>query len=1162
MCKQRIINACIFILVLAGLDTHAQGTQIQFGQNRVQHKDFTWQFYESTNFTVYFNQGGQNLGRFASLIAEADLEEIQNLLDYKLNARPEIIIYNNISDYNQTNIASGTELLYNTGGKTTIIGNKIFVYFDGNHQNLRKQIKEGIGRILIANMVFGGNLQEIVQNAVLLNLPEWFTEGLVSYIGEEWSSELDNRLREGVLSGSYEKFNRLTGDDARFAGHALWYYIAEKFGEANIPNLLYLIRINRSLENGFLFVLGSSVNQTVEEWYKYMSERYKNEMQDKQQPDVKNQVSKKNKKGSIYHEVKISPDAKHIAYVSDDFGKYKVYVQPASGKSADRIKKGGIKTRSLATDLSYPLVCWSPDSRFLSIIYEKRATMYVMTYNLEKDEKEVKEISRWQKILDASYAKDNKTLVLSVMQKGQSDIFLYYLQNARVEQITNDYYDDLNPRWIKTDNGYEGIVFSSNRDAKKIDQTNTIDTILPVGNFNLYFFNYKTKSDNLVQITHSAKVSERYPIQIDSSHFAYLSDQNGIVNRFAGYLDTAYDHTNTIVFFKDSITVNPKFDISNIYERPDFDSIKYVKIYRDTAYIFPITNYASNILEHDAALKSGKIIDVFSTGDGNRFFLTKTPENLSATNASSLNNTTYRNFIDTKKETGFDKSTVNNVSVPAVQTDTSKIKKSAGFVSGFERPETTATRTTDTSNQKEPIHEGMYFQSDFPEPDIAEQEIFQPVLLDDSDNSDQTNITSKGIQQSRIQPYKLKYSNQFVLSQLDNSLFINKYQSFNATGGTFINPELSGLFTMSITDLFEDYRFTGGIRFPTSFSGGEYFLRYDDVSKRIDKSLTWYYGNEQSQYSFQPIWFNVVDANNKTNIIEASTKYAIDVIRSVRLSLSYRADKIVFLAGDTFSLNLPNYKEDWMNLRLEYVHDNTYPVMTNILHGTRFKVWAEIHKQFEVNVDNGIDVSLNDGYLGVIGWDFRHYQKVHRQIVWANRLAGGLSYGPQKLIYFLGGVDSWLLPEFNYSTEINFEQNYVYQTLATPVRGYEQNIRNGNAYTVFNTELRFPVFSYLIAKPIKSDIIKNFQLIGFLDAGSAWEGLSPFEQDNPYNTVTYGQDPLQVDVNFFRDPIVAGFGYGARTTLFGYFLRVDRAYGIELNGLTDPRWYFSLSLDF
>ncbi|MBC8047730.1 MAG: PD40 domain-containing protein [Fimbriimonadaceae bacterium] len=1150
----------LILLLFTAVSSQAQGTQIQFGQNRVQYKDFTWQFYESANFSVYFNQGGQNLGRFASLMAEADLEDIQNMLDYKLSAKPEIIIYNNISDFNQTNIATGTELLYNTGGKTTTIGNKIFVYFDGNHQNLRRQIREGIGRILISNMVFGGNLQEIVQNAVLLNLPEWFTEGLVSYIGSPWNSELDNKLREGIMSGKYKKFNRLTGDDAKFAGHALWYFIAEKYGEANIPNLLYLIRINRSLENGFLFVLGSSVNQTVDDWYQYFYDRYTLESKDKQQPDTKTLVARKTKKNLIYHETKISPDGKTIAYVSDDYGKFKVYVQPLDKKAADVIKKGGLKTRSLATDQSYPLVCWAPDSRNVAVIYEKRGKMYVLTYDLDKKEKEVKEISRWQKILDASYAKDNKTLVMSVMQKGQSDIFLYYLQNARTEQITNDYYDDLHPRWIKTENGYEGIVFSSNRDEKRLGQTNNIDTILPVGNFNLYFYNYKTKSENLVQVTHTKNISEKNPIQIDAKHFAYLSDQNGIVNRFAGYLDTIYDHTNTVVYFKDSTVVNPKFDIAKAYERSDFDSIKYVKIYRDTAYVFPITNYATNIIEHDASMKTGKVIETFRTNNSNQFYISKVPSDLSAVNAGELNNTNYRNFIDAKKDIAFDKTNANTVEVAAVKSDTS-VNKKTFFNSDFKDTTETELVLIDTI-QKKVINDGMYFQNEFPEADADELAEFTPVILDNTNNPDQTNISANGIKQTRIQPYKIKYSNQFVLSQLDNSLFINKYQSFNASGGSFINPDLSGLFTISITDLFEDYRFTGGIRFPTSFSGGEYFLTYEDLRSRIDKRLTWYYSSERNQYTFQPVWFPVVEANNRTNIIEASAKYPFDVVRSVRASVSYRSDKIVFLAGDTFSLNLPNYKEDWVNIRLEYVHDNTYPVMTNILNGTRYKIWAEVHKQFAVNLDEGVDISLNDGFLGLIGYDFRHYQKLHRQIIWANRFAGGVSFGPQKMIYYLGGVDSWLLPEFNYSTEINLDQNYVYQTLATPVRGYEQNIRNGNAYAVFNSEVRVPIFSYLIAKPIKSDLIKNFQAVAFFDAGSAWEGLSPFEQDNPYNTVTVGQDPLQVDVNFFRDPVVAGFGYGLRTTIFGYFLRVDRAYGIELNGLTDPRWYFSLSLDF
>ncbi|MEZ5014579.1 MAG: hypothetical protein R2794_09835 [Chitinophagales bacterium] len=479
---KHIAFSLITVLICCSSGLFAQGTQIQFGQNRVQYKEFTWQYYEGEHFLVYFNQGGLNLGKFAAQIAEADLLDIENLLDYKLSSKPEIIVYNNITDFNQSNFAIGKEEQYNIGGQTKIIGNKIFVYFDGNHQHLRTQIREGVGKVLVTSMIYGGSLQEIVSNAVLLNLPEWFTEGLVSYIGEEWNTELDNKLREGILSGRYKKFNKLTGEDARFAGHALWYYIAENYGEATIPNLLYLIRINRSLENGFLFVLGNGLNTTIDQWYNYFNNKYNTEAKDKIQPAETDKIVRKTTKNRDYHELRMSSDGKHIAYAVDDFGRFKVYIQELGDEKTTKIRKGGLKTHTLATDLSNPLISWSPDGKKLAIVFEKRARNFVTTYNTETKEKETKELTRFQKILSASFAKNGNTLVMSVMNNGQSDIYMYYLNNDRVEQLTNDYYDDLDPAYVQLNNGYEGIIFASNRDIDSMFTTRNIDSILPVGN--------------------------------------------------------------------------------------------------------------------------------------------------------------------------------------------------------------------------------------------------------------------------------------------------------------------------------------------------------------------------------------------------------------------------------------------------------------------------------------------------------------------------------------------------------------------------------------------------------------------------------------------------------------------------------------------------------
>ena len=81
-------------LILIPLSLTGQGTQEQFGQNRVQYKEFAWQYYQSANFITYFNQGGQSLGRFASQMAEMDLKEIEEMLDYKINRKVELMVYN------------------------------------------------------------------------------------------------------------------------------------------------------------------------------------------------------------------------------------------------------------------------------------------------------------------------------------------------------------------------------------------------------------------------------------------------------------------------------------------------------------------------------------------------------------------------------------------------------------------------------------------------------------------------------------------------------------------------------------------------------------------------------------------------------------------------------------------------------------------------------------------------------------------------------------------------------------------------------------------------------------------------------------------------------------------------------------------------------------
>ncbi|HVX51358.1 MAG TPA: hypothetical protein VHB48_14430, partial [Chitinophagaceae bacterium] len=195
-----------------------------------------------------------------------------------------------------------------------------------------------------------------------------------------------------------------------------------------------------------------------------------------------------------------------------------------------------------------------------------------------------------------------------------------------------------------------------------------------------------------------------------------------------------------------------------------------------------------------------------------------------------------------------------------------------------------------------------------------------------------------------------------------------------------------------------------------------------------------------------------------------------------------------------------------------------------------------------------------------VGFDARYYYKIYRNFIWAGRAAGDFSFGETKIIYYLGGVDGWISPKFNSQTQIDGSQNYAYQSLAVNMRGFTQNIANGNNAIVLNSEFRLPIFTTFFDRPINNAFLRNFQLVQFIDLGTAWAGsLKNIERP----TYTSAEQPVT-----FRDraggigPFAGGYGFGARSTLLGYFLKLDAAWPMDRFFSGKPVWYFALGFDF
>ncbi len=401
-----------------------------------------------------------------------------------------------------------------------------------------------------------------------------------------------------------------------------------------------------------------------------------------------------------------------------------------------------------------------------------------------------------------------------------------------------------------------------------------------------------------------------------------------------------------------------------------------------------------------------------------------------------------------------------------------------------------------------------------------------------------------------IRIYETSFYNNYIANQIDFSFLNNSYQVYSG-GSPYFNPGINILTRFGIVDLFENYRVTGGFRFAGNFDSNEYLFSVENLKGTFDKQFI---------FHRQAYYLSSIDALIKayTHNVYLSYSKPITPVLALKGTVSYRNDRYVYLSTDINTLNRPSDIKHWAGLKGEVIYDNTRKRSINIYYGTRFKIFGEYYRELTQSKSDMI----------VLGIDYRKYIRIHRELIWANRFAASTSFGPTKLIYYLGGVDNWMgyifnkYPMFDTSIPVTPNVNYGFQALATNMRGFTQNIRNGNNFALINSEIRWPFIRYFAGHPLRSNFLNSLQVVGFFDVGTAWTGPSPWSGDNGYDSQKIVSGPITVTLDSNREPIVAGYGVGARAQIFGYFVRADWAWGIENNYILPRIFYLSFSLDF
>jgi hypothetical protein len=381
-------------------------------------------------------------------------------------------------------------------------------------------------------------------------------------------------------------------------------------------------------------------------------------------------------------------------------------------------------------------------------------------------------------------------------------------------------------------------------------------------------------------------------------------------------------------------------------------------------------------------------------------------------------------------------------------------------------------------------------------------------------------------------------------------------------------------YNASFNDLLENNVVTANIFLKLSspfIKNYDYTLSYGNYSRKIDflfKFTKRSYNIEgidnTNDFLFRPL--NIFPLDNRIVSISrriSSQKLSVEFIYPLPKNISVRLSPAFFKSSD-LDYELPGKKtltDNYFNPNFQLVFDNSKVMSATVDLGTKAKLELDRYYEISNSIKNFERINL----------DARHTQKILKGFLIEGRYNLTLSRGRSPKFSMLGGVENWINrtvqdagnqipgPEGDY-------RDILFYNFPGQLRGFQMGRLFGTSHMLANLEARLVMSEYFPSSSISSTFLRNLQLVGFYDTGTAWKGSKgPFSKQNSLNTTLIGNDgksPFFAEVTNFKNPFLQGFGLGIRTSLLGYIVKADYAWGLEDKEIFKPRLYISLGRDF
>jgi|RhiMethySRZTD1v2_1073278.scaffolds.fasta_scaffold01829_6 Tol biopolymer transport system component len=446
-------SVCLLLVGTVCLSASTAEAQY-FGRNKVQYEKFEFKIKTTEHFDIYYYPEEADAVELAARMAERWYARLSKVLRHELSIRQPIILYAAHPHFQQTNALSG-EIGEGTGGVTESMKRRVILPFAGGLAETDHVLGHELVHAFQYDIALSEDSEGRAAGPGMFSLPLWFIEGMAEYLSlGPVDANTAMWIRDASSRDKMPTIKKL-GDPDFFPyryGHAFWAYVAGRWGDSAVGDLLRAAGPQADLKEAFLSVLGTDEDTLTSDWHAETRKTYAALFETTRSPETfaRPLENEKTAGSRLNLAPSLSPDGKRMVFLSErsrlSIDMYLADV--ATGKVIRQLTKTAADPHFDSLEFLSSSGDWAPDNkRFVfSALSKGQPVLTIIDVDSGKRllEQEFPDIGE---IYNPAWSPNGSQIVFSGLKGGVLDLFLFDVNTRMLTQLTSDPFSDSDPEW-------------------------------------------------------------------------------------------------------------------------------------------------------------------------------------------------------------------------------------------------------------------------------------------------------------------------------------------------------------------------------------------------------------------------------------------------------------------------------------------------------------------------------------------------------------------------------------------------------------------------------------------------------------------------------------------------------------------------------------------